>query len=82
MRHLAFRVLFTALVKAELRRVFTVKLEINTLFTPKATDYLAIFMILSATRSLLTSEFVMSLVPICKIAISVIISVSFKVGQI
>ena len=37
MRHLALRDLFPALIKAELHRVFTIKLEINTLFTPKAT---------------------------------------------
>ena len=80
MRHLAFRVLFTALINAKLCQVFTIKLEINTLFTPKATHSLAILMILSATRFLLTSEFMMSLVPICKTAISVIISVSFKVA--
>ena len=35
MWHLAFRVLFTALIKAELHRLFTVKLEVNTLFAPK-----------------------------------------------
>ena len=80
MRYLAFRVLFTALIKAELRRVFTVKIEINTFFTPKATHYLVILMILSATRSLLASEFIMSLAPICKTAISVNIFVSFKDG--
>ena len=78
MIHLVFRVFFTALIKAELRQVFTVKLEINTLFTPKATHSLAILMILSTTRSLLTSEFKMSLVPICKTTISV----SFVVGRI
>ena len=37
MRHLALRDLVPALIKAELHRVFTIKLEINTLFTPKAT---------------------------------------------
>ena len=36
---------------------------------------------LSATRSLLTFEYMMSLVPICKTAISDITSVSFKVDQ-
>ena len=46
--------------------MFTVKLDINTLFTPKATHSVAILMIPSATRFLLTSEFTMSLVLICK----------------
>ena len=39
-------------------------------------------MILLATRSLLTSEFVMLLVPICKTAVSLITFVSLKVGKI
>ena len=60
MTHVAFRVLFIALINTKLSRVFTVKLEINTLFTPKATHSVAILMILSATRSLLTSKFMMS----------------------
>ena len=42
MRYLAFRVLFTAQIKAEFRRVFTIKFETNSLFTPKATHSLAI----------------------------------------
>ena len=37
MRHLALRDLVPALIKAELHRVFTIKLEINALFAPKAT---------------------------------------------
>ena len=37
MRHLALRYLVPALIKAELHRVFTIKLEINALFAPKAT---------------------------------------------
>ena len=63
--HETFRVLFTALIKIELHLVLTVKLEINTLITRKATHSLAILVILFATRSLLASEFMMSLVPIC-----------------
>lgn len=82
MRHLSFRVLFKAIIIAELRQVFTVKLDINTVFTPKTTQSPAILTILSATRSLLTSKFMMLLVSICKTAISVIASVSFKVGRI
>ena len=58
MRHLAFRVRFFT-NKSRVASVPNVKLEINTLFTPKATHSLAILMILSAIRSL-------SLVPICK----------------
>ena len=46
MKYLAFRPLCTALIKAELYRAVTVKLEINTLFTPRATYFLAIFMTL------------------------------------
>ena len=42
----------------------------------------AILMILSATISLLFSEFMMLLVPVCKTAVSVITYVSFKVGRI
>ena len=80
MRHLGLRVLFTAVIKVELCQVFAVKLEINTLFTTKATHSLAILMILWATRFLLASEFKMPLVPICKTAISVLTSVSFKVA--
>ena len=47
----AFRVLFNSLI---ICRVFTVNLEINTLFTTKATHSLGISMIPSATISLLT----------------------------
>lgn len=60
-KYFAFGALFTALIKAELRRVFTVKLEINTIFTPKETHSLTILMILLTKRSLLTSELLMSL---------------------
>ena len=77
-----FMVLFTAPINFELRQVFTIKLETNTLFTPKATHSLTVLMILSTARSLLTSEFMMSLVPICKTVISVITSVSFKIGNV
>ena len=49
---LALGVLFTALIKAEMCIAFTVKLEINTLFTPKTTNSLEMLMILSAARSL------------------------------
>ena len=35
MRHLSFRVLFTAIIIAELRQVFTVKLDINTVLHQK-----------------------------------------------
>ena len=66
MRHFAFKVLFTALIKAKLRREFTVKLEINTVFTPKGTHSLTILMILAATRSLFTSELLMSFVSYVK----------------
>ena len=45
MKYFAFGALFTALIKAELSRLFTVKLEINTLFTPKAIHSLAILMV-------------------------------------
>lgn len=68
-------------LKAGLHQVFTDKLEINTVLTLKATHYLAILMTLSASRSLLSYEFMMSLVPICKTAISVIASALFKIGQ-
>ena len=47
----AFRVLFNSLI---ICRVFTANLEINTLFTTKATHSLGISMIPSATISLLT----------------------------
>ena len=77
----SFRALFTALIKVELRRVFNVKLEMNTPFTPKETHSLAILMALFVTRSLLTSKF-MSLAPIRKIAVSIITFVPFKVGRI
>ena len=56
MRHLIFRILFTALIKADLRRAVIVKLEIRSLFKPKATHSLAVLMILLVRRSLLTSE--------------------------
>ena len=59
MRYLAFRAFFTALIKVEFRRMLTVKLEINTLFTPKATFSSDI----DDTRSLLPSEFMISFVP-------------------
>ena len=79
MRHLAFRAFFTALIKVELRRVFTVKLEMYTLFIVKTTHSLVVLMILSAARSLLTSEF-LSFIPTCRTPTSVITSVSLKVG--
>ena len=41
MRHLAFRAFCTVLTKAESRQVFTVKLESDKLFTPKATHFQA-----------------------------------------
>ena len=56
--------------------------EISIFFATKGTHSLAVLMILSATRSLLFSEFMMSLVTICKTAISVIASFPLKVGQI
>ena len=37
MKYLAFRVLFTALIKTELHGVFTVKLEINSFYTKNKT---------------------------------------------
>ena len=79
LRHLAFRAFFTALIKVELRRVFTVKLEMYTLFTVKTTHSLGMLMILSAARSLLTSEF-LSFIPTCRTPTSVITSISLKVG--
>ena len=82
MRYLAFRTLFTTLIKAELRRVFMVTFEKNIFFSPKATHSLAMLMTLSAIKSLLTSEFMISFVLKCKTAISGITSVSFKVGRI
>ena len=41
MGHVAFRALFTALRKAELRRVFTIMFEINALLIPKASHSVA-----------------------------------------
>ena len=80
-RHLSFRVSFTALIKGNLRPVFIIKLKINIPFTTKAAYSLAIFMMLSArSRSLITLEFMMSLVPICKTVISLIKFVLFKFG--
>ena len=64
-----------------MRRLFTIKLDINTLFTPKATHSPAILLILSAIRFLLTSEFMISLVLICKTTIFVITSVSLKLDE-
>ena len=81
MRHLALRDLFPALIKAELHRVFTIKLEINTFFTPKATHSINIDDTV-VCKIFITSEFMMSLVPTWKTAISVVTSASFKVGRI
>lgn len=62
--------------------MLTVILKIYTLFTTKAAHYIAVLIILSARRSLLTSEFMISSAPICKIAVSIITSVWFKVERI
>ena len=67
-----------SLTKAERRRVFTVKLEINTIFTLKSTQSLAILMIMSATRFLSFSEFYDVIDRHMKTATSV----PFKVGRI
>ena len=67
-----------SLIKAERRRVFTVKLEINTIFTLKSTQSLAILMIMSATRFLLFSEFY----DVINLHMKTATSVSFKVGRI
>ena len=47
-KKLALRFLFSALMKAELRRLFTLKFEMDILFILKATHSLGILMILSA----------------------------------
>ena len=54
MRHLAFRTLYTIQTNAELPQVFSVILQMSILFTPNATNFLGILMILSGARSLLT----------------------------
>ena len=75
MRHLAFKVLFTAQIKGGLCRVCTVKLEINT-FDNKSNTF---------SSNILDSvgyKIFIFLVPICKTAISIITSVAFKVGRV